>query len=299
MSDSLAFAVLAMVAMTGLIAVLAGWRDAAPRFDRTGHPWLTTDRPALRFGLAIGACFLTLLVTKWPVAAGFAAVSGFLFPTMATASRRRRQAIERVESIAVWTESLRDTMAASAGIQEALRLSARVAPAPIRTEVRDLSLRLQHQSVARSLRRFAADMQHPLSDMVVASLILATGQHAGSLQGVLAMTAKGARDSALMWRQIETSRTRTYSQSRLAGWISFVVIAFLILARRSFLEPFDSVGGQVALFIVCGVFFASAASLYRLGRPADPRRVFAGIERWAEHHSPEPDSERHVDEVAR
>lgn len=282
MNGQLTVALVAMVATAGLVVAFAGWRGVAPQFTARDHERMSADQTLLRLALAVGAFFVILLVTRWPVAAAYGAASGFLFPTMAAASRRRREAIERVEAIAVWTESLRDTMAASAGIQEALKLSARVAPGPIRTEVRDLSLRLQHQSVARSLRRFAADMHHPLSDMVVASLILATGQHAGSLQGVLAMTAKGARDSSLMWRQIETSRTRTYSQSRLAGWISFLVIAFLVLAQREFLTPFDSVGGQVAMFIICGVFFVSGVMLYRLGRPADPRRVFAGIERWSE-----------------
>ena len=283
MSPTISVGLTAMVAMLGLVVAVAGWRDAIPHpspSEKSEHG-SASQRP-LRFGLAVGGSIVTLLLTRWPVAAGWAAVSGYLMPTMMSASRERRAAIARVEAIAVWTESLRDTMAASAGIQEALRLSARVAPKPIRTEVRDLALRLQHQSVSRSLRRYAADMRHPLSDMVVASLILATGQHAGSLQGVLTMTAKGARDSALMWRQVETSRARTYSQSRLAGGISGVVIMFLIIARRDFLEPFDSIGGQVALFIICAVFFLAGFTLYRLGRPTDPRRVFAGIEQWAE-----------------
>lgn len=283
MSGQFGFAVIAMAATLGAVVAFAGFRGAGPRFASHDHDRMSADKTLLRLGLGAAAFVIVLLVTRWPVAAGYAAVSGFLFPTMAAASRNRREAIERVESIAVWTESLRDTMAASAGIQEALRLSARVAPAPIRTEVRDLSVRLQHQSVARSLRRFAADMHHPLSDMVVASLILATSQHAGSLQGVLAMTAKGARDSALMWRQVETSRTRTYSQSRLAGWISFLVIAFLVVAQREFLTPFDSIGGQIALFFICGIFFVSGVALYRLGRPGEPRRVFAGIEQWSDH----------------
>ncbi|MEP1122629.1 MAG: hypothetical protein ABJH68_01900 [Ilumatobacter sp.] len=283
MNEQLGFALVAMAAMAGLVVAVAGWRGKALRISSRDHDRMSADQTLLRFALGASTCVVVLVVTRWPVAAAYGAASGFLFPTLASASRRRREAIERVEAIAVWTESLRDTMAASAGIQEALKLSARVAPAPIRTEVRDLSLRLQHQSVARSLRRFAADMHHPLSDMVVASLILATSQHAGSLQGVLATTAKGARDSSLMWRQIETSRTRTYSQSRLAGWISFLVILFLIIAQRDFLTPFDSAGGQVAMFFICGVFFLSGVMLYRLGRPGEPRRVFAGIERWSDH----------------
>jgi tight adherence protein B len=278
------FVLAAMSATVGILVVAIGWLGRAPEIRRRDHSMVGLDdhgldHIGLRLALGAAAFIALLALTGWPVAALYGAMSGFFFPTLAVAKRRRREAVDRIEAIAVWVESLRDTTAASAGIQEALRLSARVAPAPVRTEVRDLALRLQHHSVAQSLRRFAADMKHPLADMVVASLILATGKHAGSLQGVLAMTAKGARDSASMWRQIESSRTRTYAQSRLAGWISFSLIVFLILTRRSFLEPFDSFGGQIALAIIGGAFFLSGVALYRLGRPVDPRRLFAGVER--------------------
>ena len=276
-----------MVAVGGLLLIVAGALGLLPRMtERSGSGGL--DHLPLRFALAVGGFAVSLAVTGWPVAAVYCALGGFSLPTLAAAKRRRREAVERVEAIAVWAESLRDTMAASAGIQEALRASARVAPAPIRTEVRNLALRLQHQSVPQALRRFAADVNHPLSDMVVASLILATGRHAGSLQGVLAITARGARDSAAMWRHVESRRSRTYSQARLAGWISFAMIMFLVLARRSFLEPFDSFGGQIALFFIGGIFFASGMSLYLLSRPTEPRRLFKGIETWSDssHSAP-------------
>jgi tight adherence protein B len=223
-----------------------------------------------------------LLLTGWPVTAVFVGVGGYLLPTQAAAKRRRKEAVDRVEAIAVWAENLRDTMAASAGMQEALRTSARVAPAPISVEVNDLAVRLQHESVISALRRFAADMHHPLSDMVVASLIMASSRHGGSLQGVLAMAAKSARDWASMWRHIEGGRAQVYAQSRMAGWVSFIVTSFFVLVRRDFLRPFDSFFGQMVMFVVCSAFFASGVAIYRLGQPLEPRRMFKGIEGWAE-----------------
>jgi tight adherence protein B len=278
----LVFALVAMLAMSGAIVVAVGWSGHAPEFHGVDLSRSGLDHAGLRSALGVGGFGVVFFVTGWPVAAAYSGCAGFLFPTLAVAKRRRREAVERIDAIAVWAESLRDMTAASAGIQEALRMSARVAPQPIRAEVRSLALRLQHQSVRQSLRHFAADMKHPLADMIVVSLILATSTHAGSLQGVLAMTAKGARDSASMWRQIESSRTRTYSQSRMAGWISALMVVFLVVTRRSFLEPFDSVGGQVAMAVIGAAFFLSGVALYRLGRPVDPRRLFSGVERAAE-----------------
>lgn len=170
-------------------------------------------------------------------------------------------------------------MAASAGMQEAIRVSAKVAPAPIRQEVNDLSLRLQHESVTAALRRFAADMAHPVSDIVVASLVLAAERQAGGLHGVLTSVAKSARDSASMWRRIEGGRSRTYAQNRMVGWTTALFITFMVLVRREFLEPFDSFGGQIALAVIGGIFFGAGMATYRLGKPVVPVRVFSQIER--------------------
>lgn len=235
---------------------------------------------AVRVVLAVLATVVTFVLTGWPVAMMYAALGGFFLPTFAMAKKKRREAVERVEAIATWTESLRDTMAASAGLQEALRTSARVAPAPIRTEVRDLALRLQHQTTASALRHFASDMRHPLADLVVASLVLAASRHGGSLQSVLLMTAKAARDSAAMLRHVEAGRARIYSQARLAGWVSFLMIAFLIVTQRDFVQPFDTFLGQIVLLFVGGAFFGAGVAVYRMSRPTDPHRVFEDIEAW-------------------
>lgn len=290
MVDPFGLAALVVVAALGAVVMVAGWRGALPEIgsghtaaaDVTGEEQHAIENPLLRLALALGGFILALLITGWIAAAVYAAVGGFLLPTFILAKRRRRAAIARVEAIATWTESLRDTMAASAGMQQALHTSARVAPAPIRTEVRDLVVRLQHQSVTESLRRFAADVKHPLADMVVASLILATTRHAGSLQNVLGVTAKAARDTAAMWRQVESGRTRMYAQARMAGWITAAMMAFLLLTRRELLAPYDTVVGQMVLFVVLGVFVGGNYWIYRLAKPVDPRRVFANVERWSD-----------------
>jgi Flp pilus assembly protein TadB len=278
------FAIAVMLGVIGLLILAAGAagilpepRKKAPTDDEDVIESLAVRMVAALLGTA--AAFIT---TGWPVMMGFGALAGWFLPTFATAKRRRRESVERIEAIAVWTESLRDTMAASAGLQEALRTSARVAPNPIRTEVRDLALRLQHQTTTAALRQFAADMAHPLADLVVASLVLAASRHGGSLQSVLLMTAKAARDSAAMMRHVEAGRARIYSQARMAGWVSFGMIGFLILTQRDFLAPFGTLAGQIMLLVIGGAFFGSGVAVYRLSRSVEPRRVFADIEAWGE-----------------
>lgn len=278
------FAVTVMLLVGGLVLVVAALAGVLPE----PRPRVKSDDEAeiegitSRVVLALIGVVAMFMTTGWPVAMMYAGVAGYFMPTFAMAKRRRREAIDRIESIATWTESLRDTMAASAGLQEALRTSARVAPVPIRTEVRDLALRLQHQTTSSALRQFAGDMKHPLSDLVVASLVLASSKHGGSLQSVLLMTARAARDSAAMMRQVEAGRTRIYSQARMAGWVSFLMIGFLVMTQQDFLRPFDTFGGQIALLFVGGAFLGSGIAVYRMSRPVDPRRVFADIEAWDE-----------------
>jgi hypothetical protein len=114
--------------------------------------------------------------------------------------------------------------------------------------------------------------------MAVGCLILASSRSAGSLASVLAKTAHAARDSASMMRQVDASRTATQSQAKLVGLISGLGAMFLIASSRKFVAPYDTFGGQIALFIICGVFTASAVVLYTLSKPVTPERVFKGVE---------------------
>lgn len=282
MVDPTNAALVVMLFVTGVLVITAGAQGRLPDLKtvRTSAVSTSFDQMAMRVALGIGLGCVVYAGTAWPVAALYGAGAGAFAPTLILAKRERRKAIDRVEAIAIWVETLRDTMAASAGLQEALRLSASIAPEPIRDEVRDLTVRLQHESLTSALRRFAGDMKHPLSDMVVASLILASSRHAGSLRGTLDSTSMAARDTAAMWREVESSRASAFQQARLAGWISFSLMVFMTLTRRSFLAPFDSFGGQIALFIILGFFASGTVVLYRMAKPVTRRRVFAGIESW-------------------
>ena len=272
--------VTAVLFTTGVWLLIGAWQGRLPEIvaAQDGPTGNKTFDSGVRLSLAVLFAFIAFLVSRWPVAGFFGAVAGWQLPLLSAAKKSRKATVARVEAIAVWVESLRDLMAGSAGLQEAIRASADIAPAPIQSEVRDLALRLRHEPVSDALRRFTADLKHPLADMVAASLILASSRHAGSLRSVLAMTAKSARDTAALYREVEAGRTQLHSQSRLAGGVSFLLITSMVLFRRDFLSPFDSIGGQVALFVVFSIFLGSATALYRLGKPVEPRRLFEGIE---------------------
>ena len=267
-------------AAIGVLLLLAGWfgligpTNAKPSLEMSD----TATELAIQVVSALLAGVIVMVLTGWPVMALFAAAGGWFGLTFKNAKRDRHAAIDRVDAIATWVENLRDNIAGSAGLQQALRMSADHAPEPIRAEVRDLVLRLHHEPVPNALRRFAADVAHPTSDMAVACLILASSRSAGSLASVLARTAQAARDSAAMMRQVDAGRSASQSQAKLVAAVTAVVSLLITVTRPEFVAPYDSKGGQIAIFIICSIFAASAYMLYQGSKPSIPERVFRGVE---------------------
>ena len=263
----------------GLLLIIAGWFGLIPTFGSDSIPAPTEwSEVAIRSVLAVGGLVGLFALTGWPVVAVFGGIGGWFFLTLKNAKRLRHEQIDRVDAIATWVENLRDNISSSAGLQQALRMSADHAPEPIREEVRDLVLRLQHEPVTVALRRFAADVAHPTSDMAVGCLILASSRAAGSLAHVLAKTAQAARDSASMMRQVDAGRAAIQAQAKLVALISSLGAVFLIVSSREFVEPYGTFGGQIALLFICLLFTGSAFFVHRLSKPVEPQRVFRGVE---------------------
>ena len=277
--DQQSLVLAAVIAAVGLLLMAAGWFGLVPPVPEDGFSMMNAAvKAAMRPVLAAVLGLVGFSISGWPVLAFFGALLGWFTPTLLIAKRERKAAIARVDAIATWVETVRDNISGAAGLQQALRNSGDNPPAPIRNEVRDLALRLQHEPVVDSLRRFAADLAHPTSDMAVGCLILASTRAAGNLTVVLANTAQAARDSASMMRQIEAGRVAVQSQAKLVATISGVVMLGMILKGGDFVDPYDTLAGQAALFVICSVFAACTALLYRLSLPEKPLRVFRGVE---------------------
>ena len=121
----------------------------------------------------------------WPAAGGYA------LPTLLAGRGERTRQVARTEAIAGWAEMLRDTLSAAAGLEQAILATAPVAPAPIRTEVLALAERLGSERLIPALRQFATELADPTGDLVVAALVLASGNEARRLAELLSSLAAG------------------------------------------------------------------------------------------------------------
>lgn len=215
-------------------------------------------------------------VTSWPVAGLAAAAAALAVPSL-VGSLSAETAVERVEAVATWTEMLHGTLAASAGVGEAIGATAAVAPLTIRPAVASLSARLRAGvPSSQALARFADDVADPCADRVVCSLLLATSAPAQRLGDLLATLADATRDEVAVRVRVETSRSTVRSSVRLVIACSLLFAAALVVLARSYLAPFSSAQGQLVLAAVVGLYGAGVALLAALSRMQGSERLLAG-----------------------
>ena len=235
------------------IGALAGWQ-LLPTRDQLAVRAARLQRTTARFGLAALIAVVVLLVTGWPVAALLAGLGTVLAPRLLGGRLARQAAIDKTEAIASWAESVRDTMAAAAGLEEALTATAVAPPKAIAPEVRRLAERLRHQRLTDALASFGDELDHPSSDLVVAALTIAARMEAADLGSLLSRLAVSIRDDATMRVKVEVGRQRLRTSAKIIlGSVAATVVMLMVL-NRSYLDAYDTVLGQLMLAVVGGVF---------------------------------------------
>lgn len=225
---------------------------------------------ALAVGLLVGA------VTQWPAAALLAGAGVWWLPGLLGPDRQHVRSVARIEAIAGWTESLRDTLSAAAGLEQAITATAGLAPGPIAEPVARLAARLRAgDRLVDALADLGREVADPTADLVVTALVMAAGEHARDLGGLLGELARAARDQAAMRARVATTRARIRSATRIIVAATTVMAVGLSLWSRDFLAPYDTPGGQLMLLGIGGIFAGAFAWLARQARFPEPARLLA------------------------
>lgn len=256
----------------GLLVLRAGLRGRRLSWRAVPNQH-STSLKSLAIGVAI---FLSMvLVTGWFLVALAGGLAAGLVIAAATKRGTSRDNEEVAEAIALWTEQLRDTLAAAHGLQQTLLATATHAPERIASPVRRLAANLPYAPMAQTLREFAAEVDHSSADFVAAALIAATEHEARDVGALLGHLARCSREEARMHQRIWVGRSRTRAAVRI---ISLTVVGFvgaLFVLNRDYLEPYGSPTGQLVLAGIVGVFTLALLLLQSGSRVQMPERFVA------------------------
>ena len=271
-----------LLILRGLLGPNASQEDACAGGESASRRrlsrWQQRRRPVdgRRVALCVAVALTVGVVTRWPVAAALAGVAGWALPTLIGPDRDHKRRLARIEAVATWTESLRDTLGAAAGLEQAITATATLAPEAIRDEVTALAGRLRRgDRLADALQGFAADLDDPTGDLVVTALVMAAERNARHIGELLSSLATAARDQASLRMRVVAGRARVRTSSRVITAVTLTMAGGLVLLNRRYLTPYDTVSGQLLLLVVGGFFAFGFAWLSRISRIAEPDRVLA------------------------
>jgi tight adherence protein B len=244
------------------LAALARWQDKRRPGD------------ARRMAVAVAVGLVAAVMTGWPVAGVLAALAVWSLPSLIGPDRDHRRRLARIEAVAGWTESLRDTLGAAAGLEQAIVATATMAPAPIRDEVTHLAQQLQRgHRLADALRVFAVEVDDATADLVVTALVMAAERNARHIGELLTSLATAARDQASLRMRVAATRARVRTSTRVITIVTTTMAGGLLILNRPYLHPYDSPLGQLLLIVVGACFGVGFAWLGRIGRFTDPPRL--------------------------
>ena len=274
--NALIVAALAATAAVGVLLTIAGLTGRRVLDAPFGFvPRLANSTMLPRLALATAAGLLTLGVTGWPIGSVMVVAATLAVPGILGGKAARQRVIDRTEAVASWTEMIRDAIAAASGLEEAIVATASVAPAPIALEVRTMVRRLEHQRLPGALVAFGEDLDHPSGDLVVAALVIASRMEASDLSGLLSRLADATRGEARMRIRVEVGRTQVRTATKVIVGVVAAAVVFLAVANRTYLAVYGTVGGQLMLAAVGGVFALGGWLLVRMAEIALPERFTA------------------------
>ncbi|MGC5039436.1 MULTISPECIES: type II secretion system F family protein [unclassified Streptomyces] len=262
----------------GLALLLVAVRGLPAKPDHEKQKAAQRASELLRFAgqrgsLAAIVGLVVLLLTRWAVAGIAAGVLVFFWDRLFGGAGEERAAMRRVEALASWTESLRDTIAGAVGLEQAIPASARAAAPVLRPHLDALVDRLRARTpLPEALQQLADEIDDASADIIVAALILNARLRGPGLRQVLGALAKSAREEVDMRQRVMAQRASTRRSVQIVVAVSIAFVLGLSIFNRDFVEPYGTAVGQLVLACVCGLFALGFWWLRKLSTIETPER---------------------------
>lgn len=236
-----------------------------------------SGRIGRRLPIAVGVGGLVLVLTFWPVMAIGCGALVFFWGALFGGAKSEKAGYARLEGLAAWTESLRDTIAGAVGLEQAIPATAEAAAPAIAHPLRLLSDRLRVRvPMSVALRHFADDLDDPAADLVVAALLLNSQLRGPGLRDVLTSLSGSVRDELEMRGRVMAGRRSTRHSVQIVVFISAAFIIGLRVLNPEYVEPYGTLTGQMVLALIVALFASGFFWLRRLATFEMPTRFLGG-----------------------
>ena len=225
-------------------------------------------------GLAAVLAFGAWYATGWVVAALIGLTAGVMGPIMWRAPRKRREFTNEIEAYSQWTEQIRDLVAASGSLFEAVTLSADQAPSRLRPKVVQMASIARTLGLPAGLDWFAAEMDSPFADRLVLGMKIAWDSGA-RVSEAFESTARAMRAEVEMRRRNEVANARAWTQVIAMVGVTVGSVMFMFVFNKPFFDPFGSVIGQATLLAVGVLIFGNIYWVLKLSESGIPVRLLA------------------------
>ncbi|MPZ67606.1 MAG: type II secretion system protein [Pseudonocardiaceae bacterium] len=222
----------------------------------------------------VGVAVMVTVVTRWPIAGVAAGVFTVAAPWLFGGRVVERARTNRIEALATWTESLRDTMSGAYGLEQVISATAHTAPAELAGPIDRMLGRVRAQvPLDAALVEFADELADPVGDLVVAALVESAQVRGPQLAEKLSYLARYARAKVEGRRRIEARMRPIQRDTKLIIGCTAGFMTFLLVFSRDFLRPYDTPVGQVVLLVVVAMIGIGFTWLRRLARTSPEPRL--------------------------
>ena len=223
-------------------------------------------------GLAVLLALGVWRATGWPVGLLIGAGSGLVAPRMFAAPRRRQAVADEIEAYSQWTEQIRDLVAASGSLFEAVTLSAPSSPPLLRPHVTQMASLAGTVGLTPAMDWFAAQMKSPYADRLVLGMNIAWDSGARVTEAFESV-ARAMRNEVEMRRRNEVANARVWTQVVSIVGITVVSVVLMFTFNRGFFAPFGTFIGQIILLVVGVMIFGNILWVLQLSSSGVPVRL--------------------------
>jgi Flp pilus assembly protein TadB len=229
----------------------------------------------IRGAVALIAGILVLVATGWVVAGIGTALLVLGWRGLGGAVGERR-AMARLEALAMWTESLRDTVAGAVSLEQAIPSSLRAASPAIGVPLARMVDRLHtRMPMPEALGRFADDLDDPSADMIIAALVINARLRGPGLRDLLSALAVSVREELHMRTKVNAERRSTRRSIQIVVAVSVGLALLLAIFSRGYVHPYSTPFGQLILVVVGLLYAVAFLWLRRLARFDEPERLLS------------------------